>query len=236
MDQATIELNEKIDRLAAQVQYLAEQAQSAERARQERAELMRDVMPIANQAMQLTTTHLQEVEEYLNSDDLVRLLKKLARARPYLELLLDQLQSAMQMLEIAGPIGKEAFAKTETLLDGMDRKGYFVFAKGGMQIVDNIVTSFTEDDVRQLGDNIVLILRTVKEMTQPEVMNLLHNTVQVIGPESTGKVETSIPALLGQMRDPDVRRGLALTMRMLHNLGAQAPGNGHTVSENSDKN
>ena len=31
------------------------------------------------------------------------------------------------------------------------------------------------------------------------------------------------------MRDPEVRRGLALTMRVLHVVGAQAGGNGNTA-------
>jgi len=185
----------------------------AERARLERAELMNDFMPVANDALRLATARLREMDDCVRPEDWLRLLQKLAKARPHLEVLLDQLASAMELVEIAGPLGKEGFAKAEQLLDGIDRKGYFLFAQGGMQIVDDIVTSFTEEDVRQLGDNIVLILRTVKEMTQPEVMNLLHNTVQVIDPEQTGKVKSSIPALLGQMRDPSVRRGLALTMR-----------------------
>lgn len=105
----------------------------------------------------------------------------------------------------------------------MKRKSYFVFLKGGLRTVDNIVTSFTEEDVRQLGDNIVLILRTVKEMTQPEVMNFLRNTVTLTEQEAEAPVDISYRALLAQMRDPNVRRGLALTMRMLRSVGAQTP-------------
>ena len=185
-----------------------------------------DLKPIANDAMALATAQLQEVDEYVRPEDWLRLLKKLVRARPHLEMLLDQFNSGMELMETLAPLGKEGYAEAKKVLDSMDRKGYFRFAQGGMQIVDNVVSSFTEDDVRQLGDNIVLILRTVKEMTQPEVMNFMHNTVQVIDPEQTGIIETSIPSLLGQMRDPSVRRGLALTMRMLKNLGAQTNGNG----------
>ena len=33
--------------------------------------------------------------------------------------------------------------------------------------------------------------------------------------------------LMRMMRDPEVRRGLALTMRVLHVVGAQAGGNGN---------
>lgn len=221
MDASIEELNRKIDLLAAQVQYLAEQAQAAERARDERAELMRDVMPIANSAMQLATTHLQEVEDYVDPADLVRLAKKLARAAPFIELALDQLDGVKDLLEVAGPIGKEAFNKAESLLDQADRQGYFRFARGGARIADNIVSSFTEDDVRRLGDNVVLILNTVKDMTQPEIMNLVRNTLQVVEKDLEAPVDISYRALLGQMRDPNVRRGLVLTMRVLRVIGNQ---------------
>lgn len=227
VDRSIAALNQKIDALTAQIQYLTAQAQLAEQARAERAELMHDVMPIANSAMKLATAELQEVEAYVNPDDLLRLLKKLVRAAPYLETLLDQLGSAMDLVQVATPIGKEAFAKAETVLDEMDRKGYFVFARGGMQIMDNVVTSFTEEDVKKLGDNIVLILSVIKDMTQPEIMNFVHNTLLVAEQEVEKPVDISYPALLSQMRDPAVRRGLALTMRVLHVVGAQAQTNGH---------
>ena len=70
MDQAlpmVMELNQKIDLLTTQVQFLTEQAQRAERERQERAELMRDVMPIVNDAFRLTVEQLEEVQEYVES-------------------------------------------------------------------------------------------------------------------------------------------------------------------------
>ena len=224
MDPAIAELNHKIDALTAQVQYLAEQAQMAERARQERAELMHDLMPVANSAMQLATEQLQEIEAYVNPADLIRLLKKIARAAPFIEQALDQLDGVTDLLGVALPLTKDVFNKAEGVLDGMDRKGYFVFAQGGMKIVDNIVTSFTEEDIRQLGDNIVLILRTVKEMTQPEVMNFLRSTVSLAEKEAEAPVDISYRALLSQMRDPNVRRGMALAMRMLRGVGAQADG------------
>jgi uncharacterized protein YjgD (DUF1641 family) len=222
MDPSIAELNQKIDALAAQVQYLTEQAQIAERARQQREELMHDLMPVANSAMRIATEHLQEVEAYVNPADLIRLLKKLARAAPYIEQALDQLDGVKDLLDVAMPLSKDMFGKAERALDAADRKGYFVFARGGMQIIDNIVTSFSEEDIRQLGDNIVLILRTVKEMTQPEVMNFLRSTVTLAEQEAEGPVDISYRALLRQLRDPNTRRGLALTMRMLSGIGAQA--------------
>jgi uncharacterized protein YjgD (DUF1641 family) len=214
-------LNQKIELLAAQVQYLTEQAQAAERQRQERAELLRDMMPIVNDGYRLAVEQLEEIQQYVDLADLLRLAKRLARNGRNIETMLDQLESVMDLLATAGPITDQAFGKAVDILAQMERKGYFVFARGGLQIADNIVSSFGEEDVRALGENIVLILNVVKEMTQPEIMNFVRNTVEAVDREKNKPVETSLIALLRQMQDPNVRRGLALSMRIMRNIGAQ---------------
>jgi uncharacterized protein YjgD (DUF1641 family) len=227
MDQAlpmVVELNQKIDLLTTQVQFLTEQAQRAERERQERAELMHDVMPIVNDAFRLTTEQLEEVQEYVDLGDLLRLLKRLLRNGRNFEMMLDQLESLTDLARTVGPLTDQAFEKATDLLQEAEHKGYFGFARGGMQIADNVVTSFSEDDVKKLGDNVVLILNVVKDMTQPEIMSLIRNIVSGVEDEVVKPVNTSLPALLGQMRDPNVRRGLALTMRVLRVVGSQGAG------------
>lgn len=229
MDEVMLELNRKMDLLSAQVQFLTEQAQAAERQRAERAELMRDLTPIVNDAYRLTVEQLEEVEQYVDLNDLLRLLKRLLRNGRNFDKLLDQIESALDLVETVGPLSDEAFGKAVDTLEQMERKGYFLFARGGMQIVDNIVTSFGEEDVRLLGDNVVLILRTIKEMTQPEVMNFVRNTVEIIDREKDQPVQTSLVALWRQLQDPNVRRGLAISMRVLRTIGVQT-GNGGTTA------
>jgi uncharacterized protein YjgD (DUF1641 family) len=225
MDQTIADLNQKIDALTAQIQYLTEQAQMAERGRRDREELMRDLMPIANDALRLTTEQLEEVQEYVDLNDLLRLFKRLLRNGRNLETILDQLESAMDLLETVGPLTDSVFGKAVDAFQVMEHKGYFAFAKGGIQIADNIVTSFTEDDVKRLGDNVVLILNVVKDMTQPEIMTFVRDTLLVAEREVEKPVDTSIVALIRQMNDPAVRRGLALTLRVLSVIGAQAADN-----------
>ena len=224
MDQplALAELNQKLDALTAQVAYLTEQARADERQRQDRAELMRDLTPIADQAFEMAVGQLEEVQEYIDLGDLLRLLKRLLRNGRNLDKMLDQLESLMDLANTVGPLADDAFGKAVDTLTEMEHKGYFVFAKGGLRIADNVVTSFTEADVQRLGDNIVLILNTVKDMTQPEIMGFVRNTLLVAEREVEKPVDISMLGLLRQMRDPDVRRGLALSMRMLRVIGAQA--------------
>ena len=235
MDQATAELNQKIDLLTSQVQYLTEQAQTAERQRQEWAELMRDLTPIVNDAFRMTTEQLEEVQEYVDLGDLLRLLKRLLRNGRNIESMLDQLESLMDLLQTVGPLTDSAFSRAVDLLAVAEQKGYFAFVKGGMQMADNIVTAFTEEDVKRLGDNVVLILNTIKDMTQPEIMNFVRNTLLVAEREIEKPVDVSYLGLLRQMQDPAVRRGLALTMRVLHVVGAQHSGNGHDTSNSRTK-
>jgi uncharacterized protein YjgD (DUF1641 family) len=221
MDQAFAELNQKIDLLTSQVQFLTEQAQAAERERQARTELMHDLTPIANEAFRLTVQQLEEVQEYVDLDDLLRLLKRLLRNGRNLEMMLDQLESALDLIQTVGPLSDEAFAKIVTVLQTAEQKGYFAFARGGMRIADSIVSSFSEQDVEALGDNIVLILNVAKEMTQPQIMNLVRTTLGEVEQELSKPVETSLFALLRQMNDPAVRRGLAQTLSVLRVIGRQ---------------
>lgn len=221
-DAPLADLNSKLDLLTRQVAYLTAQAQQAERARASRDELMRDLMPVANDAFHIATQELEEVQEYVDLHDLLRLFKRLLRNTPVLERMLDQLESMSELADTMLPLSDQAFAQAVDTLQRMDEKGYFVFAQGGLQIADNIVTSFTPDDVKKLGDNIVLILNVVKDMTQPEIMRFVHNTLLVAEQEIEKPVDTSLPALIKQMRDPNVRRGLALTMRVMSVIGAQA--------------
>jgi uncharacterized protein YjgD (DUF1641 family) len=222
VEQSLVELNAKLDALSSQVAYLTEQAQVVERQRQERAELMRDLTPIANDAYRLAVEQLEEVQEYIDLGDLLRLFKRLLRNGRNLEMLLDQFESAMDLMQTLGPLSDEAFAHAVNTLADLEQKGYFTFARGGWRMMDNIVTSFTEEDVQRLGDNVVLILNTVKQMTQPEIMGFIHDTLLVAEKEIEKPVDISAFGLLRQMRDPAVRRGLALTMRVMHVIGEQA--------------
>src|SRR4030043_1592462 len=153
MDTSLQELNQKIDLLTAQVTYLSEQAQFAERQRLERAELIRDLTPLANQAFDLAVEQLEEVQEYIDLSDLLRLFKRLLRNGRNLEKMLDQLESLADLLETLSPLADDAFGKAVDIMAGLEAKGYFTFARGGMNLADSIVASFSEEELNQIGDN-----------------------------------------------------------------------------------
>jgi uncharacterized protein YjgD (DUF1641 family) len=105
-------------------------------------------------------------------------------------------------------------------LDALERRGYFEFAAGVLAILDRVVTSFDEEDLRLLGENVVLILETVKEMTQPDVMQMLQRTARILRyDEEPAKV--SLFRLLREMREPEVKLGLHRMLTLLRGLAEQ---------------
>jgi uncharacterized protein YjgD (DUF1641 family) len=216
MDPTIAELNQKIDYLTEQVAFITAEARQQQQRRQEWDELKDDLTPIINDIFRLSVEQLEEIESHVQIEDILYLFKRLLRNTRNLEQMLDQLESGLELWQDLSPLSRDAFLALMKRLDEMERKGYFVFMQGGLDIIDRIVTSFSEEDVRQLGDNIVLILQTIKEMTQPEIMNMMQNTVVAVQEEEPADV--SLVSIMRQLNDPAVRKGLAKTLNILKSV------------------
>lgn len=216
-DPAVLELNQKLDRLLTQVEFLTEETQRQKRRQQEWDELKDDLIPIGNDIFRMTVVQLEEIQQHVQLEDILRLVKRLARNTRNLELMLDQLESLMEFWTDLSPLSRDMFLRAMAQLNEMEQKGYFAFAQGGLDMVERIVESFTEDDVQQLAENVVLILQTVKEMTQPEIMTMLRRTATELKDEE--ELDTSALSILRQLNDPSVRKGLAKTLNVLKSVG-----------------
>jgi uncharacterized protein YjgD (DUF1641 family) len=211
------ELNAKIDRLAAQVQFVVDEALVMRGRRQERDELIADLTPIANQAYQYAVKQLEQVDEYASVEDFTHLIKKLVRNLKNLEDLVDSLETFKQLIDELTPITQAGVISLMDVLQDLERRGYFGFVRSGGKVVENIVTNFSEADVSALGDNIVLILQAIREMTQPEVMTMVRNTASTVREEEIPD-RVTWRELIRQMRDPATKRGLARLMLTLRSM------------------
>lgn len=121
-----------------------------------------------------------------------------------------------------GVLSGPAMTSLTSHVAAWDDRGYLSFARSSGRIVERIVTSFDEQDVEALGDNIVLLLETVRDLTQPEILQLLRQTAGSVGNLDHAPVGSppSMFALLRQLRDPEVRRGLARGLDLLRSVGS----------------
>jgi uncharacterized protein YjgD (DUF1641 family) len=204
------ELNQKMDMILVHFE-------DQKRRQQELDELKNDVLPIANHMVNLTIDELAEIGTEFTMEDILFLMKRGLRNTCTWVKLMDMLEAGMGLSQELGMIGQGVFSDVVELLDRLERQGYFAFMREGWGVLEKIVAEFEEEDVRALGDNIVTILGTVRNMTQPEVLSLANNAVTAIQPvEQVENVSTL--QLLRSLSDPQVRKGMARLLNIVKTL------------------
>ncbi|MCS7259439.1 MAG: hypothetical protein NZ765_01460, partial [Anaerolineae bacterium] len=211
------ELAHKLDRLTAQVEFLTEEAIRQQRRQQEWDELMADLGIVSKEVFQLLSAQLEEMEPYVRLENVLRLLKRLLRDTCLLEQLLEQLESAMDFWQDFSPLTREVVLTLTNRLDEMERKGYFAFMRTVLEAFEEIVGSFSREELEQLRRNIRPLVATLKEFTRPETQHVLQRTLSALQEDGTG--DASLFGLLRQLNQPATRRGLARTLHLLAVLG-----------------
>lgn len=215
-------LEAKLDLLADQIAVLTADAADRRRRRDTFDELTGDLASVSEDALAMATRELDSLSQTADLADTLRLLRRLVEVAPTLERALVGLSAVAELVDEAAPLGNDVMALMTERLDTADRKGYFRFASATIGVADRVVTNFDEHDVEQLGDNVVAMLEALREVTQPEMLAFLARMIDAVKAEQRA-VEAepsdapSLWALARQVRDPEVRRGVA---RALHTLRA----------------
>ncbi len=219
-------LNAKIDALTEQMAVLTDYVLEQRQRQQEWDELKEDLTPILMEMSDVAVEELEEIEPYVQLEDILAFLKRLAANLHNFETMLDQLESVNDLVQDMTPVANDAFIVAMEQMQEMEQRGYFAVLPELKRIADNVMDAFGPEDVRALGDNVVTILTTVRSMTQPEIMALvqkLTDSTQEAVRTPDDELDISTLGLIRQMRDPQMRLGLARTMTLLRAMGDIAP-------------
>jgi uncharacterized protein YjgD (DUF1641 family) len=192
------------------------------RQRDEWRELREDLMPVIREVMQSATEELEGVAPFVQTGDFVRLFKMLLRNTNNIVLLLEMMEGAKDFIADAAPLGVEVFGEIMVHLDHLDRAGYFSFAREIATIVDNVVTHFSVQDIRDLAVAIVPILETLKSMSQPKILTAMQRAGSVFESMETSTFEEySIWRAFRERNSPEMQRGLGLLMAFVKQFGGE---------------
>lgn len=216
LDSQLSEINKKLD-------LLTEQAAITARRQREFEELKDDLQRIGTDIFQSAVVELNEVANHFDANDLLHLIKKVLRNVRNLSKMFDQLESVNDFIRDFAPSGKVAFLELLSTFDEMDRKGYFEFIKESTKVIDKVVTSFNVDDIRLLGDNIVSIMNTIKNLTQPDMLAAMNNAVSIYkNLDFVIDDKVSYFKLFKEAKTPEMRRGIAYGIQFLKSLSKNA--------------
>jgi uncharacterized protein YjgD (DUF1641 family) len=209
-----------LETLHQKLDVISEQLEAQQRQQRELQELQQDMLPIVNHMIKLSIDELAEIGNDFQLEDLLFLLKRVLRNTRLIRRLMDIVEGTAGLIDELQPIGIQAFSTSVETLDRLEREGW--------HIVERIVNEFNEEDVRALGDNIVTILTTVRNMTQPEILSLANNAITAISPREQVE-DISTLQLIRELGDPRVRRGMVRLLNMVKALDDQSrtDGNGN---------
>lgn len=211
----------QIDEMNKKLDFIIEEIELQRKHRQEIEDLKDDLMRVGKDVYSTTVEELEGVADNLKTGDIVHLGKKLLINVNNITRMFEQLESLNDLVKDFGPISRELSIDMMAKLDEFDRKGYFGFAKELGQALDNIVDSFSVEDAKALSDNIVTILNTVKNLTQPDMLNSVNNAVNVYKYlDMEIEDDISLLQLLKEMKSPETKRAVTFGLRFLKKLSA----------------
>lgn len=157
----------------------------------------------------------------LQYEDFLRVEAKLDNLDSKLDTLLERQRFQKDLVEEFAPIAREAMRVGADKLSTLERAGYFAFARQGMALIDYVVQSYSEDDVRLLADNVVGIIDTVKNVTQPSVLAVANEATELLShPDELEPV--GVMGMMKASQDEDVKKGTAIMLEILRQVGRGA--------------
>ena len=142
---------------------------------------------------------------------------RLARIEHTLGDLERRVESIDELKEDLMPMANGMFAVASGKLEQLEQDGALEFAKEGLTLLETVSTSFTAEDVRLLGANLVGILETVRNMTQPEVLDVADRAAGALR-QAESKPPEKI-RFFKALWDPEIRRGMGVMLSVLREMG-----------------
>lgn len=209
------ELNQKVDLL---LEYVNQQRLKTNQLE----DLVADVSIVGKDLYDSTVEELDNRMVNIDLEQVKGLFLRVLRNVDNINNALEMFESVSDLLKDASPIFNEVIIDFTKKMNEFDQKGYFEFFAEAGNIFDNIITHYKPEDVRELSNNVVTIMETVRSATQPEMMAAINNGLKVYGSMEMDNVpEYSIFKVMKEMNKPEMKRALGFFVTFMKNMAAE---------------
>lgn len=212
----------QLDRIEAHLADIRREVAELGRLRQEVDDLKQDLTLVAKDMMGAACQELEGVACLTRQGEFMTLARNVLRNTANFNYLLNQLESGMDFLQDATPVARQSFQDVVQTLHDLDRRGYFAFLPEFLFLLDNLVKCFSPEDLRQLAENLPAILRTARNLTQPEMLKAVDNAALIFRSLDPTTVEaTSIFRVVREINTPEMKKALGLAITFLKRISQQ---------------
>ncbi|TLX77584.1 DUF1641 domain-containing protein [Labilibacter sediminis] len=214
-------IQEQINALHQKMDLVLESV-TQQRLKTERVEdLLADLQIVGKDMYDTAVVELENQQVELDMDQIKQMGIKLLQNIDNISVMLSLFESTVDFVKDAEPIVNESIIGLTSKLHEFDQKGYFEFISEGGKIIDNIITHFSNEDVANLAENVVTILTTVKNLTQPEMMQSIQNALKVYNSMEMESVpEYSVFKLIRELNKPEMKKTMGFMVKFMKNLSS----------------
>jgi len=216
-------MQEQIDAMNRKLDLVLEEIQAQREIRKNVTDLSADLYKVGKDVFGSVVTELDNAGVEIDGEAVKVLLLKVVRNIDTFIELFDMLESGYDFLRDISPILHQIGLDGIKTMNNLEKKGYVDFVKEAGKIINNIVTHFSTEDVELLAENVVTILETVKNLTQPEMLSAINNGLVVYKSLDVNDIpEYSLFKALRAMNSPELRKGLGFIITFLKNIAKES--------------
>ena len=210
-------IDQRLKHLESQVAPLADSARAI-------GELREELAPRVNEAVHAMIAELADVEADFQIEDLIFLLKKSMRNVRNFSFALDQLKNIIDFALTAEPLMKSSVPQLIFFLDEMEQKGVFRLLNLSIDILKQIGTTYSDEQLQQIGMGMVRLMGILHKLTKPEALDMLERFADVPARVDLSSAKpVGAWGLLGVLGDPEVKQGLGVLMALTRGMAALQP-------------
>lgn len=220
MDNSNIQ--EQINDINRKLDIVLDEIVAQRQTRQSIEDLTADLSIISKDVVASTVTELDNAGVEVDGEAVKQLALKLIRNIDTITELFEMLESGKDLLADLTPIVQQVGLDSIHVMNDLEKKGYFDFIRQSIKIIDNIVTHFSTEDLQSLADNVVTILETVKNLTQPDMLKAIDNALVVYKSIDLENIEEySIFKAIREMNSKEMRKGIGFMITFLKNISKE---------------
>jgi uncharacterized protein YjgD (DUF1641 family) len=216
----------QIDAINRKLDLILEEMHAQRESRQSLEDLTDDLSIIGKDIFKNTVIQLDKAGVEVDTEALTGIGLKLLRNINNINEFLEMLESINDFMKDAGPIVHQVGLDAIKKMHELEQKGYIDFFRELSKSLDNIVTHFSVEDVKALSDNVVFILETVKNLTQPDMLKAINNALAIYKNLDMDQVEEySLFKAMMEFRKPEMKRGIGFMITFLKKMSQMPAGN-----------
>lgn len=179
-----------------------------------------DLVPLQHQMVNLAIDHLREVEAGFDLDDVLALVKQSMRSIKNLMFALKAMDNIIEFVADVEPLLKSAVPKMIEHLDELEQKGVFRIVKAMMDVRAKVAATYDHNDIEQISDGLVAMLKLGKKMSDPGTMAFLEKIAAIPGGVDLQNSRKVGPlGMLAAGFDDEVQEGLGVMLALTRAMG-----------------